>query len=91
MLGNRVIIEQIGNRFVINKDSLQSKEDSERYDIYIPLETKKGEIQYNETTIPKSLCNRVRTKKTSTLLLVVLPSELALFQKQLFVGILHWH
>lgn len=45
------IVERIGNRFVINKDSSQSKEDSERYDIYIPLETKKGEIQYNETTI----------------------------------------
>jgi hypothetical protein len=44
------LIEQIGNRFIVNKTSDQDIADSTAYDIYIPIETKKGTIQYNETT-----------------------------------------
>jgi hypothetical protein len=45
------LVKQIGNRFIVNKESTLPVEDSEKYEIYIPLETKKGEIKYNETTV----------------------------------------
>ncbi len=45
------LVNQVGNRFIINLNSEVPVEDSEAYDIYIPIEENNGAIRYNETTL----------------------------------------